>query len=93
MRDLTSTVRRDATRARDDARRRATGDDGRRRERRTANANAATRRRQGLSRARDRDGDAERATAADARGRGRKVTHRERVADAKDRRAAVERED
>jgi hypothetical protein len=50
MRDLTSTVRRDATRARDDARREATGDDGRRRDERTANANAATRRRQGLSR-------------------------------------------
>jgi len=45
MRDLTSTVRRDATRARDDARRETTGDDGRRRERRTANA--ATRRRGG----------------------------------------------
>jgi hypothetical protein len=48
MRDLTSTGRRDATRARRDARRETTGGDGRRRDERTANANAATRRRQGL---------------------------------------------
>jgi hypothetical protein len=90
MRDLTSTVRRDATRARDDARRETTGGDGRRRARRTANANAATRRRQGLSRkARSR----RRRGARDGGGRGRRVTHRERVADAKGRRAAVERED
>jgi hypothetical protein len=74
--DVDGATRRDAN-----ARRRATGDDGRRR--------AATRAADGE---RER-GDAARATAADARGRGRRVTHRERVADAKGRRAAVERED
>jgi hypothetical protein len=85
--DVDGATRRDAS-----ATRRATGDDGRRR--------AATRRADGerergdaAAAGFDRDGDAARATAADARGRGRRVTHGERVADAKGRRAAVERED
>jgi len=90
MRDLTSTVRRDATRTR---RERATTRDGKRR--------AATRRADGerergdaaaagfVARARSRRAP----DAPDARGRGRRVTRRERVADAKGRRAAVERED